>query len=101
VVVVDTQRLVEGQIEAATRRMQSGESMTQEGLEMEGKVFGRDFLTVLGRYRDEGALVIDKRHALAIPAGLDVTDAIAAELGVPIAPAVDIYKVQDPQVSMK
>jgi hypothetical protein len=91
IIVVDTQRLVEAKIQAATDAIASGAEMSQEALTLQGHDFGANLLRALKRYRDEGYVVLDRRNALAIPVGRDVTEQVAKELGVTVAPAVDPF----------
>jgi hypothetical protein len=82
IVVVDTQALVQGKIDQASEQIASGQSFTQDQLTMQGQNFGTEMLRALKEYRDRGVLVIDRRHALAIPVGADATERVAARLGV-------------------
>ncbi len=66
----------------ADAKIASGQSFTQDQLTMQGQNFGTEMLRALKEYRDRGVLVIDRRHALAIPVGADVTERVAARLGV-------------------
>ena len=91
IVVVDTQALVQGKIDAASKQIASGQTFTEEQLTMQGQNFGTELLRALKDYRDRGVLVIDRRHALAIPVGSDVTQDVAARLGVIVEPSVDPF----------
>jgi hypothetical protein len=91
IVVVDTQALVQGKIDQASEQIASGQSFTQDQLTMQGQNFGTEMLRALKEYRDRGVLVIDRRHALAIPVGADVTERVAARLGVKAKPSPDPF----------
>jgi hypothetical protein len=93
--VVDTKRLVEAKIQSATDAIANGAQMTQEQLTLQGQDFGANLLRALKRYRDEGYVVLDRSNALAIPVGRDVTEQVAKELGVTVAPAVDPFTAPD------
>jgi hypothetical protein len=81
-VVIDTQALVKGKIDLATEQIASGQTFSEEQLTMQGHNFGAELMRALQEYRDAGVLVIDRRHALAIPPAADVTQEVAARLGV-------------------
>jgi hypothetical protein len=91
IVVVDTQALVQGKIDLASEQIASGQTFTEEQLTMQGQNFGTELLRALKEYRDRGVLVIDRRHALAIPVGSDVTQEVAARLGVTAKPSTDPF----------
>jgi len=91
IVVVDTQALVQGKIDLASEQIASGQTFTEEQLTMQGQNFGAEMLRALKQYRDRGVLVIDRRHALAIPVGADVTEDVAARVGVKIKPSADPF----------
>ncbi|MDQ1310138.1 MAG: hypothetical protein QG601_1408, partial [Pseudomonadota bacterium] len=91
IVVVDTQALVQGKIDLASEQIASGQAFTQEQLTMQGQNFGAELLRALKEYRDRGVLVIDRRHALAIPVGADVTKDVAARVGVTVKPSPDPF----------
>jgi len=91
IVVVDTQALVQGKIDLASAQIASGQTFTQEQLTMQGQNFGAEMLRALKEYRDRGVLVIDRRHALAIPAGSDVTQLVADRVGVKVKPSPDPF----------
>jgi hypothetical protein len=89
IVVVDTKRLVDAKIRLATQAIASGAVMNQEQLTLQGQDFGVNLLRSLKRYRDEGYVVLDRQHALAVPLGRDVTEDVARALGVELEPQVD------------
>jgi len=91
IVVVDTQALVQGKIDLASAQIAAGQSYTQDQLTLQGQNFGTELLRALKDYRERGVLVIDRRHALAIPVGADVTQVMAARLGVTAKPAPDPF----------
>lgn len=91
IVVVDTQALVQGKIDQASEQIASGQTFSQDQLTMQGQNFGTEMLRALKEYRDRGVLVIDRRHALAIPVGADVTESVAARLGVKAKPSPDPF----------
>jgi hypothetical protein len=91
VVVIDTQALVQGKIDLATEQIASGQSFSEEQLTMQGHNFGAELMRALQEYRDAGVLVIDRRHALAIPPAADVTQVVAARLGVKAVPTPDPF----------
>jgi hypothetical protein len=91
IVVVDTERLVAGKIKQATQQIAGGAEYTPDQLQLQGKNFGAELLGALKKYRDGGYLVIDRRHALAIPLGVDVTDEIGTQLGLELEPASDPF----------
>ena len=91
IVVVDTQALVQGKIDLASEQIASGQAFTPEQLTMQGQNFGAELLRALKEYRDRGVLVIDRRHALAIPVGSDVTKDVAARVGVTVKPSPDPF----------
>ncbi len=90
-VVLDTQALVQGKIDLASEQIASGQTFTEEQLTMQGHNFGAELMRALQEYRDAGVLVIDRRHALAIPPGADVTQDVAKRLGVKATPAPDPF----------
>lgn len=91
IVVIDTQRLLEAKTEQAIRMISEGAEMTQEDMEMQGNVFGTKLLKTLKSYRDQGTIVLDRRHALAIPPEYDITDQVAAEMGLTLKPFDDPF----------
>lgn len=91
IVVIDTQRLLEAKIEMATKMIAQGAEMTQEDMEMQGNMFGTKLLQALKDYRDQGTIVLDRRHALAIPPEYDITEKIAAQMGLTVKPFNDPF----------
>lgn len=91
IVVVDTQALLEAQIELTTAQIAGGTEFSEEQLKMTGQNFGTQLLRTLKEYRDRGVLVIDRRHALAIPVGSDVTAEVGGKLGVKVKPSPDPF----------
>jgi hypothetical protein len=89
IVVVDTKRLVDAKIRLATAAIASGAVMNQEQLTLQGQDFGVNLMRSLKSYRDAGYVVLDRQHALAVPLGRDVTEAVARELGVELEPQPD------------
>jgi hypothetical protein len=90
-VVIDTQALVKGKIDLATEQIASGQTFSEEQLTMQGHNFGAELMRALQEYRDAGVLVIDRRHALAIPPAADVTQEVAARLGVKVVATPDPF----------
>lgn len=90
-VVLDTQALVQGKIDLASEQIASGQTFTEQELTMQGHNFGAELMRALQEYRDAGVIVIDRRHAIAIPPGADVTQEVAKRLGVKAVPAPDPF----------
>ena len=91
IVVIDTQRLLEAKTEQAIKMVSEGAEMTKEEVEMQGHMFGTLLLKTLKAYRDQGIIVLDRRHALAIPPEYDVTDEVGEQMGLTLKPFDDPF----------
>lgn len=95
IVVVDTKRILQAEIDSATQSIMQGAEMNQQQLEAKGQQFGVSFLQAVRRYSAGGTIVVDSQLAVGVPTGLDITETIAAELGLELQPIRDPFATPD------
>ena len=90
-VVVDSRLLLESYIEKLEHRLQSGEGFTAAQLEHKGVDFGVEFMRTLKEYGDRGFIVVDKKYVVGVPRNVEITERIAASLGLQVEARPDPF----------
>lgn len=91
IVVVDAQAALRAFMATVEQRMAAGEDFTEAQLHLQGADFGAEFLRAVSRYRDAGYIVLDKGQVLGVPVTADITEDIAAALGIDLDMAFDNF----------
>lgn len=91
VLVVDSKAVLTAYMDKVQARIASGEEFSERKLEASGASFGADYLRVLKVYRDQGYVVIDKKYALGVPKGVEVTAAVGEKLNLKVEVTPDPF----------
>lgn len=91
IVVVDSKAVLEAFMKATELEIQAGKDLTEEEVRMTGARFGAEYLRAVKKYRDAGFLVIDKKYALGIPKGAEITSEIGKVLNLDVAVTPDPF----------
>lgn len=91
IVVVDSKLIVEAFTETMQARIAQGASFTEGELTASGADFGAEYMRAIKKYRDAGYLVMDKRQALGVPKGSEITKEVAQRLALDVVEAPDIF----------
>jgi hypothetical protein len=81
VVMLDSVRIIEGAIKQITEKP----GITDQQVQAEGERVSKALEGVLASYTSKGVTVLAKGAVIALPAWLDVTDAVAKEIGVDVS----------------
>lgn len=84
IVVVDSKAALQAYMDELEQQVLAGTDMTEAQLHMRGAEFGAEFVRAVRGYRDRGYIVIDRNQVLTAPPELDITQEIAAVLGLEI-----------------
>lgn len=72
-------------VNAATKQYLEKSKDTNDAPEISGKEFSKKLAAVFDEYRESGVMVIDSKVIVVAPAGLDITNTVAAKLGLKLA----------------
>lgn len=91
VVVVDSKAILTAYMDQVKDRIANGEDFSEQKLEASGASFGADYLRSLKTYRDSGYVVIDKKYALGVPDGVEVTEKVGEALNLDVEVTADPF----------
>jgi hypothetical protein len=80
IIVVDTKTVLQAHIEQMEGKIAGGATYTQEEIQNSGAEFAAEYLRTIKKYREAGYLVIDKKYALGVPVGSEITEEVGRSL---------------------
>ena len=84
--VVNTQEIAKAQLVAVDELMKKDNNFDANRVELEATKFAQRFVKVIDRYRSQGYIVISATEPLvAWPGSIDITNNVAASLGLKVA----------------
>lgn len=95
IVVVDSKTVLEAFMRQMEGRIAGGENFTEGEIQTAGVDFGAEYLRAVKKYRDAGYLVIDKKYALGVPAGSEITEEIGRALSLEVKATPDPFQAPE------
>jgi hypothetical protein len=95
IVVVDSKTVLEAFMRQMEGRIAAGENFTESEIQTAGVDFGAEYLRAIKKYRDAGYLVIDKKYALGVPSGSEITEEIGKALSLEVKATPDPFQAPE------
>jgi len=95
IVVVDSKVILEAFTNQMQQKITSGASFTEGELTASGADFAAEYMRAVKKYRDAGYLVLDKRQALGVPRGSEITEEIGDSLSLDVVASPDIFSAPE------
>lgn len=92
IVVVDSKTVLEAFMRKMEGKIAAGENFTEGEIRTAGVDFGAEYLRAIKKYRDGGYLVIDKKYALGVPTGSEITEEIGRALSLDVKATPDPFQ---------